>query len=503
MRFNSDSICCGNVRNIRSQQDETASDRILNEVGLDKHRTVLMGHFDLIRRKAFSCAFLHLFAVLLPGLAAPNDQRLIIHEWGTFTALQDEEGSAVAGVNTDDEPVPRWVHRIGPIVYPSHEIPGHWKKGAPACHPGVTIRLETPVVYFYPPDNWDAGRTLDVAVDFKGGWITEYFPQAEVNAPGFPKELLPTTHSTLSWSGITLGGEGKLKETTDHVWLAPRKVQSAMVNCSDWSEKYLFYRGVGNVNAPLRIKRDANNDRLLVYGQWPPKIPLKSALSIKKVWLTQILKDGRCAYLEMDSVALQPGSVQLAHLPSSFKSDDFSTNGLSKLRRAIRVAIVDAGLYEDEAEALLNTWERSYFKSHGFRLFFLVPESWTDYVLPLRISAPAEITRIMIGRIELITPEQRAALGRIAAGPAPNLHEWMRQLNIDLNRSSKVSSGEKPLAYLVTEGGPAIPELYQTYLDLGRFRNALLLDEYKRRPTESLKHLMRNEIGNWRKFDVQ
>src|SRR5690242_5449021 len=30
--------------------------------------------------------------------------RMTVHEWGTFTALQAEDGRAIAGINTDDEP---------------------------------------------------------------------------------------------------------------------------------------------------------------------------------------------------------------------------------------------------------------------------------------------------------------------------------------------------------------------------------------------------------------
>src|SRR5437773_3958359 len=36
----------------------------------------------------------------------------LFRSWGTFTALQDEEGRAVAGINVDDEPVPGFVHDV-------------------------------------------------------------------------------------------------------------------------------------------------------------------------------------------------------------------------------------------------------------------------------------------------------------------------------------------------------------------------------------------------------
>jgi hypothetical protein len=44
----------------------------------------------------------------------------------------------------------------------------------------------------------------------------------------------------------------------------------------------------------------------------------------------------------------------------------------------------------------------------------MVPQTWTDAVLPLTIAKPAQVTRVMIGRIELVTPEQRVVVNKIA-----------------------------------------------------------------------------------------
>jgi hypothetical protein len=78
-------------------------------------------------------------------------RELVIHEWGTFTCLQDETGRAIAGVNTDDEPVPEFVHRISDLVERASDLAPVYFKGVPRSHRQVVMRLETPVVYFYPP----------------------------------------------------------------------------------------------------------------------------------------------------------------------------------------------------------------------------------------------------------------------------------------------------------------------------------------------------------------
>ena len=68
---------------------------------------------------------------------------MVVHEWGTFTSFQDEQGQTIPGINVDDEPVPLFVHRLGDVPIFTHAaLPAKWSQGAPRCHPDVTLRLE-------------------------------------------------------------------------------------------------------------------------------------------------------------------------------------------------------------------------------------------------------------------------------------------------------------------------------------------------------------------------
>jgi hypothetical protein len=49
----------------------------------------------------------------------------------------------------------------------------------------------------------------------------------------------------------------------------------------------------------------------------------------------------------------------------------------------------------------------------------------------------------------------------------------------------QVNEGQIPLAAFIS-----IPQNYQTYLDLGRFRNALVLNEAKAHPTAGLTYFI-------------
>jgi hypothetical protein len=144
-------------------------------------------------------------------------------------------------------------------------------------------------------------------------------------------------------------------------------------------------------------------------------------------------------------------------------------------------ALVAEGLFEDEAYAMLRTWDRAYFQKPGLRVFFTVPRVWTDHRMPLDVSVPAQIERVMVGRIELVSPEQRALLDRLAQ-TATSDGTWVRQV-YNSPHARSFFSGHSEFEDL----GVTPPSDYQMYLALGRFRNALVLAEVRERPTENLR----------------
>jgi hypothetical protein len=67
--------------------------------------------------------------------------------------------------------------------------------------------------------------------------------------------------------------------------------------------------------------------------------------------------------------------------------------------------------------------------------------------------------------------------------------DWFKNPN-NLRRWNDVMRGRAPYREL----GLPVPELYTAYLKLGRFRNALILDEQKRRPTPELKEYITKNL---------
>src|SRR5438445_3696842 len=88
----------------------------------------------------------------------PGD--LTVHEWGTFTSVAGEDGAAVdwdALGGKDD--LPTFVNNFGYRCF-------KWRLTG-------TVRMETPVIYFYNPRELDA----HVKVAFPRGLITEWYPK--------------------------------------------------------------------------------------------------------------------------------------------------------------------------------------------------------------------------------------------------------------------------------------------------------------------------------------
>ena len=103
-------------------------------------------------------------AVLLIGAdRASNDPAdLTVHEWGTFTSVAGKDGAAIDwdALGCKDD-LPAFVHDFGYRGF-------KWRLAG-------TVRMETPVIYFYSPREVEA----NVKVAFPKGLITEWYPQAE------------------------------------------------------------------------------------------------------------------------------------------------------------------------------------------------------------------------------------------------------------------------------------------------------------------------------------
>jgi hypothetical protein len=290
------------------------------------------------------------------------------------------------------------------------------------------------------------------------------------------------------WSNLKVGTIASGPQTDDPIWLVPRDVAAANITTPEGeSEKYLFYRGVGNVDPPISVDTNTKQRALSFRARFDEVLQPEQAETIRQLWLVKIKSDGSAAYRTLDPIRVtNDRKIVVATVQAGFTDADFAAQNLGQLQKEMHAALVAEGLFDDEATAMLKTWEKSYFRSGGWRLFFVVPRCWTDHYLPLTISRPANVTRVMIGRIELISPEQRELLTRLdhtkISDPA-----WIKTIHDSANARA-FFSGHSDFGDL----GVPVPPDYQLYLNLGRFRGALVVNEQSHINSPALAKFINN-----------
>ena len=363
--------------------------------------------------------FLAAFTITERQALAP----LVVHEWGTITTRHAPDGTPQGRLNhiAPSETLPSFVHRYEPASTQDKPDKSLVKTTLTAGRPDVTMRLETPVIYFHVPPNGSPAGAFDVDVRMRGGILNEFYPLAEASAdvdveriqrkmqagvlpPKWDGEVLNNyVVGSVRWKAISLRDDVSAPTTTSHVWLAPRRVRaSGVVVPSGESEHYLFYRGVAHLDALLQTELTSaelvlRSPNRLLWLREP-------TATLSHLWLADIRQNGTAAFRDEKPLTISRGatSSELRRIPL-FTERDYGADRLRELRASMKRALLTAGLYEDEAEAMLETWNDSYFHTPGLRVFYLVPQQWLEYFLPLRIEAPHELTRVLVGRIDLGT----------------------------------------------------------------------------------------------------
>ncbi len=330
--------------------------------------------FWLAGTATLALAILSFGAPLVPQENQTPD--LTVHEWGTFTGIADEQGHAIewtAYGAADPDVLPGFVESISNTSF---------KGGLRG-----TIRMETPVIYFYSPRQ----VSVSVNVAFRQGLITEWYPHAASVQPvklPFPVNLEQTkAGGSIAWN-ITVSptsDDDFPREALASRYYAARETSAAPLSIDAPSgkqhEKFLFYRGVSAAPLPLIAWPNANGD-LLVKSLTGEEIP---AL----VYFER--RGNRVGY------TLSGGGQEVSLNTPTLDGDLESLNG--DLTRVL----IDEGLYPEEAQAMLATWRDSWFEE-GSRLLYIVPRGFVDQVLPLSIDpAPSQMVRVFVGRLEIVS----------------------------------------------------------------------------------------------------
>lgn len=340
---------------------------------------------------------------------------LVVHEWGTFTSFSDSQGELVEFRPLIDSKLPEF-------VFTRQE-----QNGAPDLVLSLTKfsvwskqRMETPVTYFYT----DRPRDVNVSVDFPDGFLTEFYPPVRTLLPPSHSEDWAMKNARLDWGQVrlipqdefdrTIGAEAEQAGRNalpivlgDNHYGHARATDSAIVEFDDPQghgkhyEKFLFYRGVGNFDQPGKLTaRGGGNFVLNNDGD----------KDLQHLFLVHV--EGhkiRYSYYP----AVKAGTELAMTLPTV-------TSTIEEVGDALVKALVETGLYEKEATSMVNTWRSSWLGESGTRVLYTLPQSWTDALIPLKVApAPEKTLRVMVGRLEIMTPETERDLANLVVSETP------------------------------------------------------------------------------------
>lgn len=333
----------------------------------------------------------------------------VAHEWGTFTSLMGSNGVRQNGMYHEDEALPSFVHHYGEEM--NLELPNgssvallrpHCPPHSKACfadlrNQTITQKMETPVLYFYS----DKARSVAVDVGFPKGIIAESYPLAVANYPkATPHTILTNGFSHYEVNILTDNHESPIDVPNDNIYSHARKTKSNLIKSGNEIEKFIFYRGIGNFSTDLKITSEGNNLQVINSGKEIPAVFLLNfdefggnVKNLGNVKAGQIVKVSD----------LEVNFLKQKKMP--FK--DY----IQKARSMIQLALIKNGLYFDEAVALLDTWEQSYLKTPGLRVLYVLNRDEVERILPMNITpAPRELTRVFIGRVEVLTESEEQKL---------------------------------------------------------------------------------------------
>lgn len=292
--------------------------------------------------------------------AQAND--LIVHEWGTFTSIAGKNGQAQT-----------WRPLNGASDLPSFVYKTTNVQNCKICT-WAQVRMETPVLYFYSDHEVEAS----VRVYFPQGKVTEWFPTANVG------------NTFIEWNNIHINPKSEIcyqQEAKDSHYYPARETDAAPLAIQNGQkteyEKFLFYRGVGNFDLPLSVQLNNN------------QIKIKSAVPAQPG--TAFLFENKAGEIGFQAINLSNKETVLER-PAL-------TQSVAAVFTELEKTLIAQGLYPKEAQAMIKTWRDSWFEE-GLHIFYLTPPVDTEKILPLTVTPrPTKIVRVLVGRIEILTPE--------------------------------------------------------------------------------------------------
>ena len=319
---------------------------------------------------------------------------LVVHEWGVFTVFNDVK---YANVDRKEEwgSLPSFFYR----QFPKERlcwVPSGWDK---------------PIVYFYAKKT---PLNVRVKVSFPEGAPVVWWPAVadpvEDTFKDGPNPIRLQPFRSLTWDAWI----GDIVPLPDPQ-LPPLKVDDFKLPADCWVQQARLPSAsrltvIGNIEGPPKVLIPGSKDRheterFLYYDGLvsAPDYLRCEKIDAKSVTLRNLVKfdiarlfviDRRAketvgfAFVDGTKQSLKAGS-SLKIEPRPIDPKDWPATGVKQVRQAL----LDAGLFEAEADALLKIWDKRLLQADGVTAFHILPAAEYDRMLPIEISLPEPAPR--------------------------------------------------------------------------------------------------------------
>lgn len=313
----------------------------------------------------------------------PESPEFELHEWGVFTAPRNST----------------WLKQDMLVEWSSFPefFHGHWPRKQLAYRGPVT----KPVIYLHSKKTFD----MRLEIQFADGRPLIWWPPAELPNDGgwggkpIGRNKKADADSFLQFQlRVNDGLERQRKLPSSHWMQHLRKVQSAPVRSHNGysqlkshyetreQEQFVYYDGVMKTPAApsvvriedgIRLQTNAEHDLLEVFAIERGRGTLRFAASF-----IDCIKAGK------NQTDFQWSTI----------TPNLAQDSIHDLSQKLVTHLVDAGLNEDEADALLAVWGDGLLNRNGLTVFYRVPQKTYEQWLPLTCIPKAKKT-VRVGLI--------------------------------------------------------------------------------------------------------
>ena len=324
--------------------------------------------------------------------AAAAARNLVVHEWGTFTSVQGSDGIALEGLQHEEEQ-PAAVRVLALRRCASVRSATAATRDSRSTSSNVTQKMETPVIYFHSPEPLRAAAARRLregpALAVVPGERSPRSARGRESRRRTARPLAKIESSFLEWEVDVLApGEGErdlpaVPKGSPLVLAATSGLESRAHACRGRPADRPGRDGEVPLLPRRRTLRTSDDRARTEAGS--RIVRLERGEGGRPGALRPARRGGRGQFDYVNGLAA--GEELKISRPISRGRARSGRDGRD-LVPALVAKLVERGLYADEAEAMARTWERSYFRTDGLRVLYVVPDGMTRAILPLRWSPP-------------------------------------------------------------------------------------------------------------------